>query len=1473
MKKIAIILASLFTFGLLAGVASAQVSPEQGWCELGGQKVLTSGSSSSTFVQASYPKCQVEVFLTGTTTHPTHIYSNTGLTVLGNPFTAQINGSWLLYADNGVGVDIVLSGGTPNPFPAPYTLINKIPGGGGSGGSGVTQIIAGANVNISPSGGTGAVTINSSGSGGGGVTGGIDTDNYIVNPPGNNGIANAVANAVCLASPSCYAVTPSTSTSTENPAAYHQPFFPLGQFGTRTTDYRGGAEVNTWNSPINPLAIGGAPFINNSSALAHLDFLNSLVSVPAQVFPEYGFDREYEIFAAPGGNNFVAGGPAFKTNYILGQDWAIYYQPGQHSGRSITQYGFSNGDFLSGYGSAGFPYASAGDPDDEGAHVNPNSLNQAQTFVTQCTAGCTTGSTSISVAGGGNNTMGVGLLFQDWAHATTPACHIVSQAFAGNPETSVVMAGSSCLPVSQMMLAASAAICPTVYQGGACGATNQAISATPGIAGFLTSTSGVPSSGVACVSSSNQVVGNDHFEMVNYTVTDSTHIQLTYANPHPSPAVISIGGSCGLTLVPTANVNGTVSQIVTNGASQQALMIVGSPDGTTAYLGNYANIAAVVGGNSRVAYQVITPVSLTGNGTTATFVSTDGAANFVYTGTTATISGATPSGFNGTFTIAKTGNGTFTYPSTGTGTATGTITLTMNYAQYSLVPAAVISDVLNPTTHQVDFNNITLEPNTVQFTAGSNTLVVPPGSNLNVQGEGDYQHIGQSAPVNNFVDFGYGDGGNGTIWEGIPAGSLSAIKEWNDASSSHYRGYGGTALSPIGVLSDRGVWGNILIGDAPDNAIMNFFCKPAPIGCSGFGAAYNIFSLQQSSVTGAYTTLQFDPITDTLNLSNQNNVVNLNVGNLTVNGNATIPRLAFPEGIQVGPSTAIPHTPPDCCSGNNYGFKNNSQVLAQTLGLNSEFLNGLVIGPCNQADGNSAVCAPPANATLDLSSVHAGYSSLMNGISVGLGIPTWEPVATAATVGTLQYAYVLEGCNTAGQCTPQPFASTPSTVLTATINTTNTVSIQCPAFLQNGYPIGTIYRLVRVDQTGLGGGDVNLGSCVLGTTVVDNGTVTTPNTEPLINYTATLGAGTIIDADLAAGVGNCVQIGTGGSLAATSAPCGTGGGSITLTTTGSSGAATLVGSTLNIPIYSGGGGSGTVTAVSSGNLSPLFTTSVATSTTTPAISYTLSTQSANTVFAGPASGGAAAPTFQTAPTISAANMSSFPTLNQNTTGSAAALTTSRNLAGNAFNGTANVPFVNKFIVQGTVDTGLTGAQFLGALGTGLVKNTTTTGVLSIATAGTDYLLPTGSATGLSKASAAAFGVSECDNVTITCSGGIFTSIAGTGTVTHTTSALTALHPTLGNAGADIKPDTVAVSDGAGNWTLASLVTNGAGPNSIQIGTNVFSALPTCNSGNEGKVAPVTDSTVNTWGSTIAGGSTNHVLAYCSGGGVWTVMAK
>ena len=57
-------------------------------------------------------------------------------------------------------------------------------------------------------------------------------------------------------------------------------------------------------------------------------------------------------------------------------------------------------------------------------------------------------------------------------------------------------------------------------------------------------------------------------------------------------------------------------------------------------------------------------------------------------------------------------------------------------------------------------------------------------------------------------------------------------------------------------------------------------------------------------------------------------------------------------------------------------------------------------------------------------------------------------------------------------------------------------------------------------------------------------------------------------------------------------------------------------------------GFGTVTSFSAGNIDSIATTSVATSTTTPALTFALSTQTANTVWAGPTTGAAAAPTFR-----------------------------------------------------------------------------------------------------------------------------------------------------------------------------------------------------------------------------------------------------
>lgn len=60
--------------------------------------------------------------------------------------------------------------------------------------------------------------------------------------------------------------------------------------------------------------------------------------------------------------------------------------------------------------------------------------------------------------------------------------------------------------------------------------------------------------------------------------------------------------------------------------------------------------------------------------------------------------------------------------------------------------------------------------------------------------------------------------------------------------------------------------------------------------------------------------------------------------------------------------------------------------------------------------------------------------------------------------------------------------------------------------------------------------------------------------------------------------------------------------------------------------------------------------------------------------------------------------------------------------------------------------------------------------------------------------------------------------------------------------------------------------------SLRIDPTAFRNLPPCESGRQGMLKPVSDSNTNSWGASITGGGSDHVLAYCDGTS-WTVVAK
>ena len=151
------------------------------------------------------------------------------------------------------------------------------------------------------------------------------------------------------------------------------------------------------------------------------------------------------------------------------------------------------------------------------------------------------------------------------------------------------------------------------------------------------------------------------------------------------------------------------------------------------------------------------------------------------------------------------------------------------------------------------------------------------------------------------------------------------------------------------------------------------------------------------------------------------------------------------------------------------------------------------------------------------------------------------------------------------------------------------------------------------------------------------------------------------------------------------------------------------------------------------------------SASTGAVTLVFGTESANTVLAGPTSGAAATPTFQTAPTIAVTNMTGTGAFN--TTGNAA---TSSTLGACMEANAGDICYY-------------TGAAWA---------------VLAGNTGSTNYLQETSA------------GVPS------------WTSPAGAGTVTHTSGALTSGLPVIGNGTADVKVGAINLAGGASYVTGA-----------------------------------------------------------------------
>lgn len=254
--------------------------------------------------------------------------------------------------------------------------------------------------------------------------------------------------------------------------------------------------------------------------------------------------------------------------------------------------------------------------------------------------------------------------------------------------------------------------------------------------------------------------------------------------------------------------------------------------------------------------------------------------------------------------------------------------------------------------------------------------------------------------------------------------------------------------------------------------------------------------------------------------------------------------------------------------------------------------------------------------------------------------------------------------------------------------------------------------------------------------------------------------------------GNCLQASTGGLIVDTGAPCGSTGGGITALTgdVTASGTGSVV--TTLATVNSGPGACGDAThvcAVTTNGKGLVTAQSAVAITGIGSIAFSSITGSTNTTAAMLVGSGASLGATGTG-TITATAMpysgltGSVPTWNQNTTGTAGGLTGSPAItvssitdsaltSGNCLQATVGGRIVDTGVPCGTgsggggitaltndVNASGTGSQpavvvginnvKLSTLATGILKNTISTGAPSIAVAGTDYLLPTGSGAGL-----------------------------------------------------------------------------------------------------------------------------------------------
>jgi trimeric autotransporter adhesin len=637
---------------------------------------------------------------------------------------------------------------------------------------------------------------------------------------GGDGIANALASPDCASG--CDVWIENTYPSNEGASLLQIPA------KTRVVDERGGSEAEIALNPLSPTQ-------NGTSVTRDL----TLVSTQSAVSVKTAFPGASQIDAvalritseglAGGSNQFPEAiestTPYFKSSFSATNVTGVYNTVGQHVLNNNSTFCYGVGDCLLG---SQVIRASGGTRDsaDEGTH--PFDLDIAEdtaVFRGNCTSGCTTGSTILTITSSADaGTQGEGRFLIDKNPAKILTTGTLTGGSLATPFAKAEFSGTS-FATSVFLSATTAA---TSQPNNIAPGTVTVGIATSGVAGgFATNTAALPSgSGVACVADPDGSAGSSiaNFETANYTVIDGTHLQLTLNKVHGVGAVIAVGGLCGYGLEQTVDNVGTIRQVfIVMGSSSATELyyidartaIVGIPGSTSAYQNFHQNVASI----SRTGN--IVSVTMTGNIQDVS-------------GLTFTVSGVADSSYNGNYVVTSTGPNTLTYPSTGANSTSSGGTLSFLTGAFVLYPMAEVLGVFDPATKTVD-GFMQLAANTVPWAAGD-SVELPHYFQEDV--DADLEEITQYTPRpqgNNIAGLAF----NGNVG---PSEAGWVIE--NMVPASNYLGNGGLHNLPTTAYQAIGPWNTILTTQAGDQSLFRVSCNSH--GCNRFDSDYALFALNSA---------------------------------------------------------------------------------------------------------------------------------------------------------------------------------------------------------------------------------------------------------------------------------------------------------------------------------------------------------------------------------------------------------------------------------------------------------------------------------------------------------------------------------------------------------------------------------------------------------------------------------------------------